>query len=49
MGRLLVPFSPSVPKGAAWYLVYRPFRKTDPGLIAFRDWLRQHFTEKPQS
>ena len=49
MGRLVAPFSLSAPKGRAWYLVYRPFRETDPGLIAFRDWLRQNFTEKPQS
>jgi LysR family glycine cleavage system transcriptional activator/LysR family transcriptional regulator of beta-lactamase len=49
MGRLVAPFSLSVPKGRAWYLVYRPFRETDPGLIAFRDWLRQHFKEQPQS
>ena len=49
MGRLVAPFSLSVPKGRAWYLVYRPFRETDPGLIAFRDWLRHNFTEKPQS
>jgi DNA-binding transcriptional LysR family regulator len=49
MGRLVAPFSLSVPKGRAWYLVYRAFRETDPALIAFRDWLRQHFTEKPQS
>lgn len=49
MGRLVAPFSLSVPKGRAWYLVYRPFRETDPALAAFRGWLRQHFTEKPQS
>ena len=48
MGRLVAPFSLSVPKGRAWYLVYRAFRETDPALIAFRNWLRQHFTEKPQ-
>jgi DNA-binding transcriptional LysR family regulator len=48
MGRLVAPFALSVPKGRAWYLVYRPFRKTDPALIVFREWLRQHFTEKPQ-
>jgi DNA-binding transcriptional LysR family regulator len=43
IGRLVAPFSLSVPKGRAWYLVYRPFRAGDPGLIAFRDWLRQSF------
>ncbi|WP_314964022.1 LysR substrate-binding domain-containing protein, partial [Bradyrhizobium cosmicum] len=43
MRRLVAPFPISVPKGRAWYLVYRPFRETDPGLIAFRDWLRRSF------
>ena len=49
MGRLVAPFALSVPKGRAWYLVYRPFRETDPALIVFRNWLRQNFMEKPQS
>jgi LysR family glycine cleavage system transcriptional activator/LysR family transcriptional regulator of beta-lactamase len=48
-GRLVAPFSLSVPMGRAWYLVYRSFRETDPGLIAFRHCLRQNFAEKPQS
>jgi DNA-binding transcriptional LysR family regulator len=43
IGRLVAPFSLSVPKGRAWYLVYRPYRASDPGLVAFRDWLRQSF------
>ena len=43
MRRLVAPFPISVPKGRAWYLVYRLFRETDPGLIAFRDWLRRNF------
>ena len=43
MGRLVAPFSLSVPKGGAWYLVYRPFREGDPGLIAFREWLGRNF------
>src|SRR5262249_23091501 len=42
-GRLVAPFSLAVPKGRAWYLVYRPFRRDDPGLVAFRGWLRQSF------
>ena len=29
-GRLVAPFSLSVPNGRPWYLVYRPFRETDP-------------------
>jgi DNA-binding transcriptional LysR family regulator len=39
-GRLVAPFPLTVPKGSAWYLVYRPYRENDAGLIAFRDWLR---------
>jgi DNA-binding transcriptional LysR family regulator len=46
MGRLVAPFSLSVPKGSAWYLVYRPFRGDDPGLIAFREWLRESFRQR---
>ena len=42
-GRLVAPVTLSVPKGGAWYLVYRPFREGDPSLIAFRDWLRRNF------
>ncbi|MFL6806499.1 MAG: LysR substrate-binding domain-containing protein [Xanthobacteraceae bacterium] len=42
-GRLVAPFLLAVPKGRAWYFVYRPFRADDPGLIAFRDWLRESF------
>lgn len=42
-GRLVAPFSLAVPKGRGWYLVHRPFRGEDPGLIAFREWLRQSF------
>jgi DNA-binding transcriptional LysR family regulator len=40
-GRLVAPFRLAVPKRRAWYLVYRPFRQDDPGLVAFRDWLRE--------
>ena len=40
-GRLVAPFGLAVPKGRAWYLVYQPFRHDDPGLVAFRDWLRE--------
>jgi DNA-binding transcriptional LysR family regulator len=42
-GRLVAPFALAVPKGRVWYLVYRPFRQDDPGLIAFRSWLRESF------
>jgi DNA-binding transcriptional LysR family regulator len=40
-GRLVAPFRLAVPKGRAWYLVYRPFRQDDPGLVALRTWLRE--------
>src|SRR5262245_38381863 len=39
-GRLVAPFLLAVPKGRAWYLVYRPFRQDEPGLVACRQWLR---------
>jgi len=38
-GRLVAPFKLAVPKGQAWYLVYRPFRQDDAALAAFREWL----------
>src|SRR5262245_47528692 len=38
-GRLVAPFSLSVPKGKQWYLVYRDFRKDQRDFIAFRKWL----------
>jgi len=44
-GRLIAPFALAVPKGSAWYLVYRPFRQEDRGFIAFRAWL--HESSKP--
>jgi DNA-binding transcriptional LysR family regulator len=38
-GRLVAPFKLAVPKGRAWYLLYRPGRAAEPALVAFRDWL----------
>ena len=38
-GRLVAPFPLTVPKGRAWYLIYRPARGSDPALQAFRSWL----------
>ena len=38
-GRLLAPFSLSVPKGESWYLVYRKGRRNEPGFAAFRAWI----------
>jgi DNA-binding transcriptional LysR family regulator len=42
-GRLVAPFPRAVPKGRAWYLVYRPFRQDDPSIVALRDWLFARF------
>lgn len=39
-GRLVAPFARTVPSSKSWYLLWRPVRRDDPALIAFRDWLR---------
>ena len=41
------PFKLAVPKGQAWYLVYRPFRQDDAALVAFRDWLMANVERDP--
>jgi DNA-binding transcriptional LysR family regulator len=46
-GRLVAPFKLAVPKGQAWYLVYRPFRQDDAALVAFRDWLMTNVERDP--
>jgi LysR family glycine cleavage system transcriptional activator len=38
-GRLVVPFSLSLPTGASYYLVYTQSRANDPSLRAFRNWI----------
>lgn len=38
-GRLIAPFSLSVPKGMRWYLVYRPFQAEQRDFAAFRRWI----------
>lgn len=38
-GRLIAPFSLSVPKGGQWYLIFRDSRRDDPALTVFRGWL----------
>ena len=48
-GRLVAPFSITVPKKRAWYLVYRPFRRDDPGLAVLRAWLLDSLGSKPTS
>jgi LysR family transcriptional regulator, glycine cleavage system transcriptional activator len=40
-GRLVAPFSLSVPKGMRWYLVYRSFRTSQRDFAAFRRWIIQ--------
>ena len=37
--RLVAPFTMTVPKGKAWYLIASPARREDPSLAAFRAWL----------
>jgi DNA-binding transcriptional LysR family regulator len=46
-GRLVAPFKLAVPKGQAWYLVYRPFLQDDAALVAFRDWLMANVERDP--
>ena len=46
-GRLVAPFKLAVPKGQAWYLVYRPFRQDEAALVAFRDWLMANVERDP--
>jgi LysR family glycine cleavage system transcriptional activator/LysR family transcriptional regulator of beta-lactamase len=38
-GRLVAPFPIAAHKRETWFLEYRPIRKDDPALLAFRDWL----------
>jgi LysR family glycine cleavage system transcriptional activator len=38
-GRLVAPFSQTVPKGQQWYLIYRDGRKDEVAFQAFRAWI----------
>jgi LysR family glycine cleavage system transcriptional activator len=38
-GRLIAPFTLSVPKGESWYLIYKKGRADESGLSAFRAWI----------
>jgi LysR family glycine cleavage system transcriptional activator len=40
-GRLVAPFTLSVPKGEQWYLVFREFRREEPSFRAFARWIMQ--------
>lgn len=38
-GRLVAPFTLSIPKGSSWYLVCHPSRLEEPSFTAFRQWI----------
>jgi LysR family transcriptional regulator, glycine cleavage system transcriptional activator len=38
-GRLVTPFSITVPKGQQWYLIYREIRNNQPDFVTFRNWI----------
>jgi LysR family glycine cleavage system transcriptional activator len=38
-GRLVTPFSLTVPKGQQWYLIYRDIRRDQPDFVTFRKWI----------
>ncbi|HYX00472.1 MAG TPA: LysR substrate-binding domain-containing protein [Reyranella sp.] len=44
-GRLVAPFSLSVPKGMRWYLVYRSFQTDQRDFAAFRRWIMRAAAE----
>jgi LysR family glycine cleavage system transcriptional activator/LysR family transcriptional regulator of beta-lactamase len=46
LGKLVAPFPLAVPKDRAWYIVYRPYRESDTGLIAFRTWMQEQSRAK---
>jgi len=46
-GCLVAPFKLAVPKGQAWYRVYRSFRQDDAALVAFCDGLMANVERYP--
>ncbi len=46
-GRLVAPFSLTVPKGEHWYLVYRDARRDQRDFVAFRQWLMNATQPRP--
>jgi LysR family glycine cleavage system transcriptional activator len=46
-GRLVAPFALSVPKGEQWYLVFREFRRAEPGFRAFAQWIKRAAQDAP--
>ena len=47
-GRLIAPFSLSVPKGEQWYLVFRELRREEPAFRAFSQWITKAARAKPR-
>ena len=47
-GRLIAPFSLSVPKGEQWYLVFRELRREEPAFRAFAQWITKAAREPPK-
>ena len=47
-GRLVAPFPITASKREAWFLEYRPVRREDPALVAFRDWLHHEADRERQ-
>lgn len=45
-GRLVRPFSVTVPKGQGWYLISRPGQRSNPALTKFRQWLRRELRQE---
>jgi LysR family glycine cleavage system transcriptional activator len=46
-GRLVAPFSLTVPKGERWYLVYRSFQAGQRDFAAFRRWIKRAAAAQP--
>ena len=47
-GRLVAPFPITASKREAWFLEYRPVRREDPALVAFRDCLHHEADRERQ-
>jgi LysR family glycine cleavage system transcriptional activator/LysR family transcriptional regulator of beta-lactamase len=47
-GRLIAPFPIIAPTREGWFLEYRPVRREDPALLAFREWLNQEADRERQ-
>jgi LysR family glycine cleavage system transcriptional activator/LysR family transcriptional regulator of beta-lactamase len=47
-GRLVAPFPIIAHTRDSWFLEYRPVRREDPALLAFREWLHQEADRERQ-